>query len=211
MEILSFRKGRVLYRGVNSDRDKDVFGYYFSINDLACIYTDNKIYKFKTKKALKLVDFSKIKTFEYLYKNLKGEDLEIFKFATGYGLTELYKEADGMVYCYYKNKPKFKPSLCVVGFFNDSDTEYINLKFMKLVCKLGYDGVRMSGQQEQVQRSKKTLDAVYRIFKQNEESEYNEDYFLCNAKDVLEISESYFIEDAPICKKIIAEDNNADS
>jgi hypothetical protein len=175
-------------------------------------YDNDKIYKFKTKKALKLVDFSNIKTFEYLYNNLKGEDLELFKFATGYGLTQLYHHDKTYVYCYYKNKPKFEPKLCIVGFQNESDTDYINLKFMKLICNLGYDGIRMPSKYVfQGTREKRNLDWIYRFFNKHPEYQYDEDYFLCNSKDVMEIIESYYMEDAPICKKYMTEDNNADS
>lgn len=216
MEILSFRKGRLLYRGPPSDRQKDIFGYYFSVDDLACWHADSryngKIYKFKTKQSLKLVDFSETKTFEYLYNTLKDKNLELFKIATGYGLTQLYHHGKEEVYCYYKNKPKFEPRLCLVGQHEEGDIDYTNLKFMKLICKLGYDGIRMPSKYiEQHPRDKKTFDAVYRFFNKHEESIYNEDYFICNSKDVLEVIESYYVEDAPICKKYMTEDNNADT
>jgi hypothetical protein len=205
MEILTFRKGRILYRSPQSERKSHIFGHYFSVDDLACAYAESynsKIYKFKTKNTLRLIDFSELKTFEYMYNNLKGDDLELFMFTTGYGLTYLTNEDKNDVCCYYKNKPKFQPKLCIIGQHKKDDVDYINLKFMKMICKLGYDGIRMPSKYV-FQACRERLmfgDFLIKYFKTHPEHQYDEDYFLCKSEDHLEIISSDFIEDAQLCK-----------
>jgi len=202
MEILTFRKGRILWR---SSKD-NIFGSYFSIDNLACAYAyaydDSMVHKFKVKNTLKLIDFSEMKTFKYLYETLKDDDLELFKFTTGYGLTELVHENKYYSMCYYKNKPKFEPKLCIIGFHKKDDIDYINLKFMKMICKLGYDGIRMPSKYvfQTVREKLQFGDFIYKLIKKHPEYQYDEDFFLCDSKKDLDLIQSYTLENAPLCK-----------
>jgi hypothetical protein len=145
-----------------------------------------------------------MKTFQYLYENLKDDDLALFKFATGYGLTELVHESKNFVMCYYKNKPKFEPKLCIIGLHKEDDTDYINLKFMKMICKLGYDGIRMPSKYVfQIVRTKLQFgEFIYKLIKKHPEYRYNEDIFLCDSNKNLDLIQSYTFEKAPICKNL---------
>ncbi len=206
MQTLTLRKGSKLYRVPASDTQKDIFGNYYSKTVLACFYAyepDYNLYTFKTKKSLKLIDFSKESTFEYLYTTLKEKDLELFKIITGYGLTELKLETKREILCYYKNKPKFQPKFCIIGFMNKLDEEqgiYLNKKFAKMLCNLGYDGVLIPTAYEFMwPRQKHFLNKLFG-YKESYSTEYEEDMFICNPTEVLDVFKVEPASSSKLCK-----------
>lgn len=212
MKTLTLRKGSKLYRVPASDTQKDVFGNYYSRTNLACYYaqdTDDNVYTFKSTRSLKLVDFSKESTFEYLYTTLKDKDLELFKIITGYGLTELRLETKDEMLCYYKNKSKFQPKFCIIGFINELDQSediYLNKKFAKLLCSLGYDGVLIPTAYEFMwPRQKHFLNKLFG-YKESYSSEYEEDIFICNPAEVLDVFKVELASSSKLCKDIDSEE-----
>ncbi len=208
MQTLTLRKGSKLYRAPGEETQKDIFGNYYSRTDLACLYAyepDDNLYTFKAKKSLKLVDFSKESTFEHLYTTLNEKDLELFKIITGYGLTELKLETKKDVLCFYKNKPKFKPKFCIIGFMNQMDEEqdlYLNKKFAKMLCSLGYDGVLIPTAYEFMwPRKKHFLNKLFG-YKESQTYEYDEDIFICNPSEVLDVFKVEMASSSKLCKSL---------
>jgi len=179
---LEFRKGRVLYRTPSSETDEGIYGHFYSIKSVAGMYVEHfkgsssKIYKFKTKKTLKLVDFSDIKTFEYLDKHFKNTPIyETFQAFTGYGLRSLRiwdKETDEEL-CVYKNKKALEPMICdqVLDYV---EGEYGHKTFGKELCKLGYDGYHMPNNWQSA-----AYEPDYDLY-------FHKEYFICKPKDSLE-------------------------
>ena len=178
---LEFRKGRVLYRTPSSETDEGIYGHFYSTKKIAALYVEHfstvsKIYKFKTKKTLKLIDFSDIKTFEYLDNLLKNTSLHrTFQTFTGYGLRSLhiYDNETKEDLCLYKNKKAFEPVICdqVLDYV---EGEYGHKSFGKELCKLGYDGYHMPGHWQSA------------VYDEEYELHFHKEYFICKPKDSLE-------------------------
>jgi hypothetical protein len=179
---LEFRKGRVLYRTPSSLTDEGIYGHFYSIKKVAAMYvehfkgSESKIYKFKTKKTLKLIDFSDIKTFEYLDKKLKNTSLHhIFQTFTGYGLRSLhiFDKESNEDFCLYKNKKAFEPMICD-QVLDIVEGEYGHKSFGKELCKLGYDGYHMPDHWQSA-----VYDPEYELY-------FHKEYFICKPKESVE-------------------------
>ena len=205
MEVFVLRKGSNLYRSPRIETEKHIWGNYFSRTDLACVYsreTENNLYTFKTKKTLRFIDFSNINTFVFLYKTLEGKDLELFKIVTGFGIKELTLKEDDTMLCYYKNKPLFEPLFCIIGYMDqeDDEDEYLNKKFAKMLYKFGYDGVRIPGKYKFM--SPRKIKFYEHILGYNPQIafQYEQDFFLYNPKDSVEINKIEEFSKSKLCK-----------
>jgi hypothetical protein len=176
MELqLNLKKGKILYRTPSSLENEGIFGHYYSTKQIASLYkTPEKtsIYKFKTKKILKLLDFSNKDSFKFLDSKLKGKLHTAFQTFTGYGIKELHivdTELNEDL-CIYKNKPKYTIQLCPYTPALNSK-EFGNKTLSKELCKLGYDGYYMP----QIYLDAQVTDEDY---------VYHEEYFICDPKNV---------------------------
>jgi len=178
---LEFRKGRVLYRTPSSETDEGIYGNFYSVKSVAKMYLEHpnsvsKIYKFKTKKPLKLIDFSSIKTFEYLDKQFKNTPMyDTFQAFTGYGLRSLriWDNETKEELCVYKNKKALEPMICD-QVLDTVEGEYGHKTFGKELCKLGYDGYHMPETWQSA-----VYDVEYELY-------FHKEYFICTPKESLE-------------------------
>lgn len=178
---LEFRKGRVLYRTPSTLTETGIYGHFYSTKTIAAMYiehfgTSQKIYKFKTKKSLKLIDFSDIKTFEYLDTVFKDTPIyETFQDFTGYGVITLHirDKETGTDLCMYENKKAFEPMICdqVLHYV---EGEYGHKSFGKELCKLGYDGYHMPDKWRSA-----VYDPDYELY-------FHKEYFICKPKESVE-------------------------
>jgi hypothetical protein len=175
MELqLNLKKGKILYRTPSSLSKEGIFGHYYSTKQVASLYKtpEKNIYKFKTNKILKLLDFSNKDSFKFLDSKLKGKLHTAFQTFTGYGIKELHivdKELNEDL-CIYKNKPKFSIQLCPYTPALNSK-EFGNKTLSKELCKLGYDGYYMP----QIYLDAQVTD---------EDLVYHEEYFICDPKNL---------------------------
>jgi len=158
---LNVKVGKLLFRSPSSNTKSGIFGNFYStkkvakgyINGVNVVEGENevkKVYKFKIIKTLKLLDFSSIKTFEFLDTKFKEKPFyEQFQKFTGYGLTTLhirYKFKDktkDFDRCVYKNKNKYEPRICDYLEDPSNPSNYLHKKLALEICKLGYDGYYM--------------------------------------------------------------------
>ncbi len=179
---LQVKKGRILYRTPSSTEKEGIYGHYYSIKKVAKLYTKSprnldKIYKFKTKKTLKLLDFSFKESFEFLDSKLEGKLHEAFQMFTGYGIKELHifdtKTKDTL--CVYKNKPKDGIRLCPYTPALKHD-EFGNKTLSKALCNLGYDGYYMPEMYLDAGDSEK-------------EFKYHKEFFICDPDNLENIAQ----------------------
>jgi hypothetical protein len=179
---LQLKKGRILFRTPSSSEKEGIYGHYYSIKKVAKLYTKSnrnldKIYKFKVLKPLKLLDFSKKESFEFLDSKLEGKLHEAFQTFTGYGIKELhiYETNTNDTLCVYKNKPKHEIKLCPYTPALKQD-EFGNKTLSKALCSMGYDGYYMP---------EIYLDAR----DSQEEYLYHKEFFICNPDNLENISQ----------------------
>jgi hypothetical protein len=184
MSILTLRKNKVLYRTPSGELESQIFGNWYSKKSVARLYigmfSDAKyVNKFKTTEELKLLDFTDIKTFEFLDKNLTGEHHKVFQQFTGYGLNELRiaftnkKTGKEFVQCIYKNKPLHEIMICPEpDSVNGGEPGHLSLS--KKICSFGFDGYFMPDK--------------YMIPRdQKEKITFHQEIFLCKPKNVLKL------------------------
>jgi hypothetical protein len=195
---LHVKKGKHLYRTPSSNTEAGIFGNFYSTKEVAKKYISgkslafegslNKVYTFKVRHSLKLLDLSDIKSFEFLDKKFKDTNYYTeFQQFTGYGLKTLHliytfkdpskKSLDA---CYYRNKKKYEPVICDYLEDLDNPNDYLHMKLAKQICTFGYDGYYIP--------TKYLYANFFNMYSESELDPYfDTEYFICEPKSSLEL------------------------
>lgn len=130
-------------KGTDNYRFPDRPLFYASAKQ-AEVYGGPACYIFQLKRDVTLLDLYTVPTLRSLSKILKGEDLDILKIITGFGVKHrdektFPKSTHSAVYDKEEEEILTDPS----GYFSEEDHEkgeYTNLRFARIICRLGFDG-----------------------------------------------------------------------
>ena len=170
--IMSIPMNYYLFRG--SDRhllEKDVRPRWYSDDYVAKLYDENNCKQYIIKRDLRLIDISDIQTIRAMLKStrISAEDKHIISLVTGVDWKGPAR--DVTIKPGVKYDMVFKP----VIYLSNEDRrkgEYVNVKFAKIVCTLGYDGW--------------IIPANHKVVDGSHGWNYGQEVMLCDSTSVLE-------------------------
>jgi hypothetical protein len=137
-------KGTILYHGQQDGKDwkvpTDRPAFFGGLNVSTHYAQSSKyVFRFETQRDMILLNLESENDYKNVYNSLGKRDQKVFSHVSGYNKTFIDHED-----CYYSGKSKTKIKYCTEGFYtrNDEKTDnYAMLKYIKILCKLGYDGI----------------------------------------------------------------------